>query len=426
MSLMSGDTYLEKGKAIAERILPQMMSREEWEEKCYVADEIQKMVKLQRFPKARVFLFGSTVSGLAEMGCDIDLACDLYGNGHIELLQNEVDVVSKIGTAFQKEPFSGLEVITGARCPIVKNTPDDSFQTDFHCDAKFDLSFRMNGVYNSRLLRKYFTSPAIRTAAVFLKQWGKDAGVIDPRNGLLSSYALTLMFIHYAIRSGHCKYIHCGDYHEIDITAKLPPLEKPPTKQPQLNTFYETVGKLIVGFIRYYALQFKFQSQVVTIRTTSVLTKSNLGWRGDDGGISIFKNIHNYHLSIQDPYEQRGKYRQKRCPEGKNVSCGLRRPNFKYIVQKFRSFATSMDLEDCTDLIVEENIPKVQLNGNLGYKNHPIKGRGGGNSNSEYEQNPTPSGFKGKGFRGGRGKGTFTGRGGSGGKRGGRSNFTHE
>eukprot|EP01060_Flectonema_neradi_P019372 TRINITY_DN2646_c1_g2_i1.p1 TRINITY_DN2646_c1_g2~~TRINITY_DN2646_c1_g2_i1.p1 ORF type:complete len:457 (+),score=78.03 TRINITY_DN2646_c1_g2_i1:146-1516(+) len=371
--MLEGATFEEQGRYIADKVLPLMMGEEEWAEKCNVAKKIQNLIRNEGHNRARVLLFGSSVSGLGEAGCDLDLACDLYGNGKIELLNNEVEIVAKVGRAFTRgESFSGLEVITGARCPIVKNTPPVSTQDRPAVDAKFDLSFRMNGVYNSRLLRKYFRTPETRTAAVFIKQWGKDVGVINPRVGFLSSYAVTLMFLHYAIRSRLIKYVYCDAYSEIDITEDLFPLEAPPKSGEARKSFHEKVGKLVRGFIKYFATEFDFKNHVVTIRTTSVVFKRGLGWKGPDGGISQYPNVHHYHLSIEDPYEQRGKYRVKPNPAGRNVSCGLRRPNYKLMLSMFTESAAALSGFD------DDSDDEIPANKNTGGGKGSFRGAGRG------------------------------------------------
>jgi len=149
---------------------------------------------------------GSTVNRLGTRGSDMDLVFvddDNYTRNNLnsaepsegELRCDAILVLGLVQQALQKMPFVQTISFIHARQPILKldlNLPYDGM--------RIDIGYNKIGVYNSHLLR-YFSRVDTRflEMVTFLKMWAthEDVKVVDPHSGMLSSYVLTLMVVHF-------------------------------------------------------------------------------------------------------------------------------------------------------------------------------------------------------------------------------------
>ena len=291
------------------------------------ADNVQKTKKAQRletfvrkvYPSAKIFVFGSTMTGLAEQNSDLDVACDIPVSGHERTKKDEERLVWNVFQQLRKTgQFRGLQAIPRARCPIIKNEPPPGSQDTM----PFDLSFRLFGAVNSFLLHDYFTEPPMRVAGVVIKAWSKASGINNSRFGYLSSYAIILMFLHMAIQKGLVEWRNPADYLVPGRIPQFPPQFKNVVDGEALR---HEVGGILCQFLRYYAQEFDWENEVVGIISGEARTKEQIGWKtAGDGGLSPLKNVQNYHLAIEDPYEQRDE-------GGLNCSRGVNVQNYLYI-----------------------------------------------------------------------------------------------
>eukprot|EP01060_Flectonema_neradi_P033564 TRINITY_DN5669_c1_g1_i1.p1 TRINITY_DN5669_c1_g1~~TRINITY_DN5669_c1_g1_i1.p1 ORF type:complete len:586 (+),score=77.72 TRINITY_DN5669_c1_g1_i1:44-1801(+) len=167
--------------------------------------------------------------------------------------------------------------------------------------TKWDLSCRLFGVRNSNLLRRYLSQRHVRIAAAAVKLWSKKCRINDPRVGLLSSYAVALMYVYYLIRTGVVEWIDPASV-SLELCPNIPPFSTPPgTATPEVEA---QAGKLFVGFIAFYGGQYNWEQHVISINSPKIVTKEELGWTKDAQIIVDRGNCVRYELCIEDPYEK--------------------------------------------------------------------------------------------------------------------------
>eukprot|EP01062_Namystynia_karyoxenos_P067179 TRINITY_DN61063_c0_g1_i1.p1 TRINITY_DN61063_c0_g1~~TRINITY_DN61063_c0_g1_i1.p1 ORF type:complete len:614 (+),score=93.28 TRINITY_DN61063_c0_g1_i1:88-1929(+) len=176
---------------------------------------------------------------------------------------------------------------------------------------QWDLSLRLYGVRNSHLLRRYFSNPdtpAIRIAGVAIKLWSRAQGINDPRKGMLSSYAVTLLYLYFLLHEGKVQWVDPSTV----ILAECPPVPEY-VRLPVNLTVGEMreVTSLFFGFIHFYALVFNWEQEVATISRGGreqlirgkATFRNELGWTLDNQVLVNRGNCVRYHLCIEDPYE---------------------------------------------------------------------------------------------------------------------------
>eukprot|EP01063_Lacrimia_lanifica_P012827 TRINITY_DN19539_c0_g1_i1.p1 TRINITY_DN19539_c0_g1~~TRINITY_DN19539_c0_g1_i1.p1 ORF type:complete len:794 (+),score=181.32 TRINITY_DN19539_c0_g1_i1:34-2415(+) len=295
------------GEAVCTRVLPSLLSQDAIEEKILTATAIQDLIR-EKYGKAVLYMFGSCVTGLAENSSDLDVACDLYDNKNVKkLLNNEDQIVKDLERHFRRKGnWIGLQGIPRARVPILKNEANPA-KRHHALDRRpfreeFDLSFRLYGTVNSYLIRYYFTEPALRVSGVVAKLWSKRVGINNPRYGYLSSYSITLMFIHYAVQKGLVEWAD-----PMSFLTEIQPHPPPLKEFHSTSELHHRVGGIVCGFFQYFALEFDWEHCAVSINRAHATTKLELGWDFDDvePHVSRANSIQNYHLAIEDPYELR-------------------------------------------------------------------------------------------------------------------------
>lgn len=293
-------------------IAPSLDDDESFQQKALVAAELQRMLRECDHPRALVFLFGSSITGLAERSADLDISCDINGDGNSPPANEARLVESVMSKLKNRHEIKDLRCIPHARVPIVTHKPSTvDLSLGIH-GATFDLSFRLLGAVNSRLLRSYVTgNPAVRIAAVALKAWSKQVGITDSRNGYLTSYAVVILLIYFCLRRGCVKW--CAPLSiRIQDCERLPPSIGVVSKDS--SELRQEVGLLLGGFWQFYACEFDWDHEVVSINEgpdgasgwVGRLRKSGVGW--DHAPAKEHqKQLGRYNIfCIADPYELRG------------------------------------------------------------------------------------------------------------------------
>ncbi|CCW70393.1 unnamed protein product [Phytomonas sp. Hart1] len=275
-----------------------------------------------------VLLYGSVVSGtsFAQGDADFAVAFPKYttelcssnkGSFHEINHDDQVLVLSDILEHVREKwsfEYSKPHRVFLARVPIieyVKKMNGENF--------KFDLSLSLYGVMNSLLVRRYMEiEPRLHLGALCVKHWGKKMKLINPRNGWISAYSLTILYIFFMIRTGRI-----NDFiDESEVQAKIQTLtinshhsENELNSIPEFTTVLplqecdvDTVIHDIFDFFRFYGDTsfFNFDVNVVDIRKNdtlqnkdewlSKLDKTNAKERWDLLG---YENI-----MIRDPFEE--------------------------------------------------------------------------------------------------------------------------
>lgn len=190
--------------------------------------------------------------------------------------------------------------IRAATCPLAVVSPtlrariqplhDDCRPELYNLD--FDLSFRVFGIRNSQLLRRYLMQhPCARPGAMILKEWSKRSGVNNSVNGFLTSYAVAIMWLYFLLQKRVVKFVDPVK----DIPASLEGCPMNPVYVPMVDpkwtkeeqTLYATQGgDLLVEFFYFYAVEFDWKNHVVSLNRPGITTKSSLGWCEEGEGFA--------------------------------------------------------------------------------------------------------------------------------------------
>ncbi|KNH09251.1 hypothetical protein XU18_0529 [Perkinsela sp. CCAP 1560/4] len=219
----------------------------------------------------------------------------------------------------------------------------------------FDLSLRLLGLRNSKLLQKYFNpnkevrlnekanklgATIIKVGALFLKSWSKKAGINNSSGGMLCTYAFNIMWLHFLLYKSYregtdgerCQLVNHIDPNEITkdecITKRLELQEYLYTESQNTtdqllkdDSLYisreylcncHTLGSLMMEFFRYFGETFDWNNSVITINRTSETSKTLLGWESQTEAKEPASRDSNtplpmrqkYLVAIEDPYEK--------------------------------------------------------------------------------------------------------------------------
>lgn len=232
-------------------------------------------------------LFGSTVNLLGSCDSDLDICMTLNGNltGRGVDCVGILDAVSRL--LVENPNVHDIEPILAARVPIIR-----------FCYKDYDIDLCMYNqcaIHNSRLLKTYVLID-FRLAQLYylVKRFAKACDIADASKGSLSSYAWSLLVIHFMQHTN---------------PPMLPVLQEPPrNKNKELfgvggwNVWFNddvasiqmpsrsiSLTSLFKEFLLYYT-NFDFNKRVVSIRTSQVINKFQKNWN-------------NCTIAIEDPFE---------------------------------------------------------------------------------------------------------------------------
>eukprot|EP01062_Namystynia_karyoxenos_P042940 TRINITY_DN3144_c0_g1_i2.p1 TRINITY_DN3144_c0_g1~~TRINITY_DN3144_c0_g1_i2.p1 ORF type:complete len:853 (+),score=188.83 TRINITY_DN3144_c0_g1_i2:213-2771(+) len=327
------------GRATVETVLPGLDTQASYAGKMQVCQVLRDNLVSAGYPKATVYLFGSTATGLAERAADLDIACDLHGTRECPPPEED-SVVCTLTDRLKSQGWQALEAVPCARVPIIRNNPALGDAAGGLRAAVFDLSFRLHGVLNSNLFRRYAAQhPAARLAAVAAKCWSKAARINNPRGGRLSSYAVVSMLFYALLRRGYCKWEDPAAV-TLEGCPPLPPLVSAPGHTEEVC---RQVGRVLAEFWHFYAKEFSWETEVVSLQYAvppgaRVLTKADLGWDRPPTAHSGSRRTYNY-VCIADPYERR----EPRSAEPLNLGRRLNRTTTAELrlcfIRAWKSFA---------------------------------------------------------------------------------------
>lgn len=214
---------------------------------------------------------------------------------------------------------------------IPVRVPLDSRQGPELYRFPFDFCLSSTGLHNSHLLGEYLQMyPYARHIALALKQWGRSSGVVNSMEGLLASYALTVMLVHFLAKMEVVPLVETNR-----VTAEPHQLPKDIAYRPLASVEegdMAQVGYLFASFFEYYGSIFNYSESVVCTTDTS-LTKAPLGWSVDPNAP---ERPPFYHFAIKDPFGH------------ENIARNLGREAAQY-VQQANAMVTdyiNKDLED--------------------------------------------------------------------------------
>lgn len=147
--------------------------------------------------------FGSSVTTLGTLTSDVDMTINLPNfdsdSDPSKRRKLEQKLVKQLARLMQRDAsFITTRAVPEARVPIVCSVLAVG---GLQCDLSICNEL---AVLNSKLLRAYIhADPRVRPLALLVRAWGAARGVMSPRKGGLTSYALLLMLLSYLQQQVH-------------------------------------------------------------------------------------------------------------------------------------------------------------------------------------------------------------------------------
>ncbi|XP_029295582.1 poly(A) RNA polymerase GLD2 [Cottoperca gobio] len=238
------------------------------------------------FGVARLYLTGSSMNGLGCRSSDADMCLVIKGNKK----PDPIHVLSVLQRLFKSLPYVERTHLIRAKVPILRFKEKGS-------DLEFDLNINNTvGIRNTFLLRSYaYADLRIRPMILVVKKWARHNRINDASKGTLSSYTLVLMVLHYlqtlkepvlpSLQRDYPDYFY--PFMDIDMVP-----EGPKHIPPYRSRNESSLGELLLGFLKYYATDFRWDRQVISVREAKALPKNNSQtWR-------------NKFICVEEPFER--------------------------------------------------------------------------------------------------------------------------
>ncbi|XP_028922845.1 poly(A) RNA polymerase GLD2 [Ornithorhynchus anatinus] len=240
--------------------------------------ELQR--EIQRiYPQSRLFLVGSSLNGFGTRSSDGDL-CLVVTEEPVNQKTEARYILSLVQNHFSTRLSSYIErpQLIRAKVPIVK------FRDKVSC-VEFDLNVNnVVGIRNTFLLRTYaYLENRVRPLVLVVKKWASHHDINDASRGTLNSYSLVLMVLHYlqtlpepVLPSLQKKYPN-----SFSPSMQLHLVHQAScTIPPYLSKNGATLGDLLLGFLKYYATEFDWNSQMISVREAKAIPRPNgIEWR---------------------------------------------------------------------------------------------------------------------------------------------------
>ncbi|OQR91413.1 Poly(A) polymerase [Achlya hypogyna] len=231
-----------------------------------------------KWPHLRLHAFGSSQNGFGGGSSDLDVGlffddpaelAALSWNDRIQILASVASILTHNGV-LELEQF-----VYSARVPLLK-----------FWDRRRKIAIDMSvgspmALQNTRLLKAYGQLDArVRPLVFAVKHWAKQRRINDASNGSLSSYAWIMLVIFFL------------------QTRPAPVLPVLSVDAPEIGAALESsppdaVGALLAGFFQFYAWDFDYKSNVVSIRLGAALPKVGKWGLG----------LGTWRFSIEDPID---------------------------------------------------------------------------------------------------------------------------
>uniref|UniRef100_A0A0N5C7Q5 PAP-associated domain-containing protein n=1 Tax=Strongyloides papillosus TaxID=174720 RepID=A0A0N5C7Q5_STREA len=232
------------------------------------------------FSSANLYIIGSSLNGFGTNTSDLDLCLMLTG----EELDQRRDVIAILNAVKIKlsehEWIKDLQLIA-AKVPILRitfNAPFSNITVDLNANNFITIK-------NTHLICAYSNFDwRVRPLVSVVKEWAKRKGINDSSNSTFTSYSLVLMCIH---------YLQCGLENPIlpsiqevfknryNEECNISNLNKEKYFEELKIEFWvyeskSTLSELLLGFLKYYAEEFNFATEVISIRCGRKMTKAEI------------------------------------------------------------------------------------------------------------------------------------------------------
>ncbi|BFZ01769.1 hypothetical protein BsWGS_04809 [Bradybaena similaris] len=246
------------------------------------------------FPNCSLFIVGSSMTGFATKGSDVDM-CLMISQEEIDQRRDASIILNSISKALRQCSCFDHRQVIKAKVPILKFFDKVS---GVECDLNIN---NLVGVRNTHLMRFYaYMDWRVRPLMLFIKKWARYHDINDASKQTISSYSLTLMLIHYLQVGVSPRVLPClqEDKPELfDLTLDVRQLSL--NFEPYLDFVSEnraTLGELFLGFLNYYANQFSYEDQIISIRLGRILPFDEVSGQGNA--------MQWKHLNIEEPFEK--------------------------------------------------------------------------------------------------------------------------
>ena len=251
-----------------------------------------------KFEGSKLSAFGSAESGLSLKGGDFDLCLQIPD-------ANEKKVLKKIGGMLRGQGMEDVQIITGAKVPIVKFIDPRS---GLHVDISINNTLAL---HNTRLLSSYANADSrVKELAICVKHWALHRNVSDSVNGTLSSYAWSILVINHLLEQGVIANLQSGDDRlvielddsEFDITINE---ENKPDSKSDAN-----ITDLLLSFFTNLATR-DWENNVISIRNGGSISRKEKGWKNENpSALDVLNSdkeqtprMGEHHLAIEDPFD---------------------------------------------------------------------------------------------------------------------------
>lgn len=245
---------------------------------------------------AGIDVYGSAGNGLGLRSADLDMS--LYMPKEVAARHGRTPgvadppkvILARLATIMEENNIAVLSTVLEARVPVIKmHDPKSKLQVDVCVN-------NILAVRNTELLKAYVDlDERFRYVCVLVKLWAKRRDLNDAYHGTLSSYAYTLLVIHY-LQTLQPPVLPC--LQQMVNGKVVPKGQKPPTEMTDngnsklYNTYYDRtvtpktfqssnhtpVHELLLGFFRYYAYTFRYRTDLASIRVGRRLSRADRGW----------------------------------------------------------------------------------------------------------------------------------------------------
>lgn len=218
--------------------------------------ELIERKKLFGGQPVRISPFGSRESGICDEGSDLDVSVDV--DLHVNCVNVKMWLKELKDICLHEDDFKVMKDGLNARVPVLR--------LQILClEVDVTVSNRLP-VYNTKLLKAYATvCPAFLRLARSVKSWAKLDHVHDPEYGHLSSYAFNLMVIFYLQVKHGMASLQDSMYQEIVFDWVSGERYNVAFASPTEGVFPD--ARLLEGFWKFYAKEFQWGQEVVSIRT---------------------------------------------------------------------------------------------------------------------------------------------------------------
>ncbi|XP_045776007.1 poly(A) RNA polymerase gld-2 homolog A-like [Maniola jurtina] len=237
--LLNGSRYDSLSQEMWDKFMRSQQTEETFRKKMNLWRYLFMTIK-SIFPRYGLYVVGSTMSGFGLDSSDMDLC--LYVRALVDVEPREHALLHlNLLLSYIKSFDPNAEVIH-AKVPILKfRDARNGLQVDLNCN-------NVVGIRNTNLLYCYSRMDwRVRPLVAAMKLWARSHKINDARRRTLSSYALTLMVIH---------FLQCGT-----SPAVLPRAGESPRRAHNRMP----LGALFLQMLKYYA-DFPYEQMAISVR----------------------------------------------------------------------------------------------------------------------------------------------------------------